>query len=238
MPKSSHKATHGKRSDQSAPSLAENVYQSLSAWIRDGVYNPGDRIRESVVSSELGVSRTPVREALRRLQSERRVTLEPQRGAVVAELDRHEVVELYQLRQQLEGIAARFAAQHASTAEIAEMDRILARSVAAADDRRGLNQINWEFHKAIYSAAHNRFFLRSIAAISDEMALLKGIKYIPEGRAAELYQEHLRILDAIRARDPEAADAAAQAHIEMSLRVHLQTGWQGNQVPGGVSTTS
>tara|TARA_R110002072_G_scaffold95035_1_gene209490 strand:- start:82 stop:621 length:540 start_codon:yes stop_codon:yes gene_type:complete len=179
-----------------------------------------------------------VREALRRLQSERRVTLEPQRGAVVAELDRHEVVELYQLRQQLEGIAARFAAQHASTAEIAEMDRILARSVAAADDRRGLNQINWEFHKAIYSAAHNRFFLRSIAAISDEMALLKGIKYIPEGRAAELYQEHLRILDAIRARDPEAADAAAQAHIEMSLRVHLQTGWQGNQVPGGVSTTS
>ncbi len=226
MTKTSQKSDVATRSEELAPSLAENVYQSLSAWIRDGVYNPGDRIRESVVSKELGVSRTPVREALRRLQSERRITMEPQRGAVVAELDRHEVVELYQLRQQLEGIAARFAAQHASSAEIAEMDRILAKSVAAADDPRVLNQINWEFHKTIYSAAHNRFLLRSIAAISDEMALLKGLKYIPEGRAAELHQEHLRILDAIRARDPDAADSAAQAHIEMSLRVHLRTGWQ------------
>lgn len=233
MTKTSQKATTTKRGEDSAPSLAENVYQSLSAWIRDGVYNPGDRIRESVVSAELGVSRTPVREALRRLQSERRVTMEPQRGAVVAELDRHEVVELYQLRQQLEGIAARFAAQHASPAEIAEMERILDKSVAAAQDPRLLNQINWEFHKAIYSAAHNRFLLRSIAAIYDEMALLKGLKYIPDGRAAELHMEHLRILDAIRQRDPEAADAAAQDHIEMSLRVHLRTGWQGNQHTDG-----
>lgn len=226
MTKTSQRENTAARAGDSAPSLAENVYQSLSAWIRDGVYSPGDRIRESVVSKELGVSRTPVREALRRLQSERRITMEPQRGAVVAELDRHEVVELYQLRQQLEGIAARFAAQHASLAEIAEMDRILDKSIAAADDPRLLNQINWEFHTTIYSAAHNRFLLRSIAAISDEMALLKGMKYIPEGRAAELRGEHLRILDAIRARDPDAADDAAQAHIEMSLRVHLRTGWQ------------
>ena len=100
--------------DDTGPSLAENVYQSLARSIREGHYNPGDRIRETVVSKELGVSRTPVREALRRLQSERRVILEPQRGAIVAELDRHEVVELYQLRQQLEAVAARFAAQHAS----------------------------------------------------------------------------------------------------------------------------
>lgn len=226
MTKTSQKARAAARSEDSAPSLAENVYQSLSAWIRDGVYNPGDRIRESVVSNELGVSRTPVREALRRLQSERRITMEPQRGAVVAELDRHEVVELYQLRQQLEGIAARFAAQHASSAEIAEMERILAKSVGAANDPRLLNQINWQFHTTIYSAAHNRFLLRSIAAISDEMALLKGLKYIPDGRATELHTEHLRILDAIRARDPDAADTAAQEHIEMSLRVHLRTGWQ------------
>ncbi len=226
MAETSRKTAGAGQADDTAPSLAENVYQALSAWIRDGVYNPGDRIRESVVSKELGVSRTPVREALRRLQSERRVTMEPQRGAVVAELDRHEVVELYQLRQQLEGVAARFAAQHASNAEIAEMESILEKSAGTADDPRLLNQINWAFHTAIYSAAHNRFLLRSIAAISDEMALLKGLKYIPEGRAPELHEEHLRILDAIRARDPVAADAAAQAHIEMSLRVHLRTGWQ------------
>ncbi|MFD2740971.1 GntR family transcriptional regulator [Sulfitobacter aestuarii] len=221
MTKTSSAKNAASSNEDTAPSLAENVYQVLSQWIREGVYNPGDRIRESVVSKELGVSRTPVREALRRLQSERRVNMEPQRGAVVAELDRHEVVELYQLRQQLEGVAARFAAQHASTAEIALMENILEQSAEAAEDPRLLNQINWQFHTALYSAAHNRFLLRSIAAISDEMALLKGLKYIPEGRAPALHREHMRILDAIRARDPDAADAAAQAHIEMSLRVHL-----------------
>ncbi len=205
-----------------SPSLAENVYQSLARSIREGQYNPGDRIRETVVSKELGVSRTPVREALRRLQSERRVILEPQRGAIVAELDRHEVVELYQLRQQLEAVAARFAAQHASNAEIAEMERILEQSVAAAGDPRRLNQINWQFHTTIYSAAHNRFLLRSIAAISDEIALLKGQKYLPPSRPPQLYQEHLRMLEAIRARDPEAAALAAHDHIEMSLQVHLR----------------
>ncbi|MBC01351.1 MAG: GntR family transcriptional regulator [Rhodobacteraceae bacterium] len=211
-------------SEEAAPSLAEYVYQELSQWIREGRYNPGDRIREATVSKELGVSRTPVREALRRLQSERRVTIEPQRGAVVAELDRHEVVELYQLRQHLEGIAARFAAQHASPAEIAEMQDILKRSENASADLKVLNQINWEFHNALYSAAHNRFLLRSIAAISDEMALLKGTKYIPEDRPASLHREHQRILDAIIARDPDQADCAAQDHIENALRVHLRVG--------------
>ncbi|EIM72674.1 putative transcriptional regulatory protein GntR family [Nitratireductor aquibiodomus RA22] len=208
--------------EDAAPSLAEYVYKELSQWIREGRYNPGDRIREATVSKELGVSRTPVREALRRLQSERRVTIEPQRGAVVAELDRHEVVELYQLRQHLEGIAARFAAQHASEAEIAEMQDILSRSEQASGDLKLLNQINWEFHNAIYSAAHNRFLLRSIAAISDEMALLKGTKYIPDDRPASLHQEHRHILDAIAARQPDAADEAAQNHIRNSLRVHLR----------------
>ena len=216
---------------ETAPSLAEHVYQEMSRWIREGMYNPGDRIREAVVSKELGVSRTPVREALRRLQSERRVILEPQRGAVVAELDRHEVVELYQLRQHLEGVAARFAAQHASLAEIEEMAFILDKSTAARDDPKLLNQINWEFHNALYSAAHNRFLLRSIEAISDAMALLKGAKYVPLGRPAELLTEHLRILDAIRARNPDAADKAAQDHIQNALRVHLQIGFHSVTVP-------
>ena len=119
---------------------------------------------------------------------------------------------------------ARFAAQHASLAEIEEMAFILDKSTAARDDPKLLNQINWEFHNALYSAAHNHFLLRSIEAISDAMALLKGAKYMPPGRPAELLSEHLRILDAIRARDSDAADQAAQDHIQNSLRVHLQIG--------------
>ena len=101
--------------------LAERVYRHLLAGIREGEFHPGERIKEASVAKSLGISRTPVREAIRRLQSEGRVIIEPQRGAVVAELDRLEISELYLLRQELEGIAARFAAQHASEMEIAQM---------------------------------------------------------------------------------------------------------------------
>lgn len=205
------------------PSLAEYVYQELLRSIREGKYHPGERIRESVVSKELDVSRTPVREALRRLQSEGRLNFEPQRGAVVAELDRQEVAELYALRQQLEGIAARFAAQHASEGEIHAMEFILEKSLDVSNDPREHNQINWELHHAIYSAAHNRFLMKAFESISDSLALLRGVKYIPEDRPKKLYEEHRRIIAAIKSGDPDAADEAAQDHIRHSFQIHLET---------------
>lgn len=209
--------------ENSTPPLAEVVYQSILAGIRDGEYHPGERIIEATVARNLQVSRTPVREAIRRLQSEGRVIIEPQRGAVVAELNRQEISELYVLRQRLEGIAARFAAQHASDAEIEIMEQILERSHDAADDKRELNQINWELHFAIYHAAQNRFLLKSIDAIADAMALLRGARYIPDSRPDELYQEHRRIIDAIKKRDPDGAENAAQQHIKNSFKVHLNS---------------
>ncbi|NRA19657.1 MAG: GntR family transcriptional regulator [Oceanospirillaceae bacterium] len=209
-----------------SPSLGEYVYQRLLKEIREGKYHPGERIRESVVSKELDVSRTPVREAIRRLQSEGKLILEPQRGAVVAELDSQEVAELYVLRQQLEGVAARFAAQHASKSEVASMEYILEECYKAADDPREHNQLNWELHHAIYRAAHNRFLLKAFAAISDSMALLRGVKYIPKGRPQELYKEHKRIIEAIKQQDPDAADQAAQAHIENAFKIHLQSDFE------------
>ncbi|WP_371311932.1 GntR family transcriptional regulator [Pseudovibrio flavus] len=210
-------------SNTPAASLAEAVYQELLISIRDGKYHPGERIKEASIAKALNVSRTPVREAIRRLQSEGRVIIEPQRGAIVAELNRQEVSELYALRRRLEGIAAGFAAQHASDTEIEMMEEILERSKEALGDKRLLNQINWELHYAIYHAGHNRFLLKSIEAISDSMALLRGAHHIPDDRPEQLYQEHKRIVDAIRARDPEAAELAAQDHIKNSHKAHLKT---------------
>ncbi|GLQ05879.1 GntR family transcriptional regulator [Sneathiella chinensis] len=207
-------------------SLSEFVYQEVLQAIREGKYHPGERIRETEITKSLDVSRTPVREAFRRLQSEGRLIFEAQRGAVVAELDPQEVAELYALRQQLEGIAARFAAQHASEAEVQAMEFILEKSYEATNDLRELNQINWELHHAIYHGAHNRFLIKAFGALSDSMALLRGVKYIPEGRAEKLHEEHRRIVEAIRNRDPDAADEAAQDHIRHSFQTHLQTSFQ------------
>lgn len=205
------------------PSLGEYVYQEVLQAIRDGRYHPGERIRESEFTKSLNVSRTPVREAFRRLQSEGRLTVEAQRGAVVAELNPQEVAELYALRQHLEGVAARFAAQHASDMEIANLEYILEKGKEASGDPRELNQINWELHHAIYNAAHNRFLIKAFESISDSMALLRGVKYIPEDRPNTLYEEHHRIIEEIKNRNPQAADKAAQEHIQQSFQIHLET---------------
>ncbi len=204
-------------------SLCEFVYQEVLGAIRDGRYHPGERIRESDFTKSLDVSRTPVREAFRRLQSEGRLTFEPQRGSFVAELNPQEVAELYALRQQLEGIAAGFAAQHASDIEISNMEYILNKGREASSDPRELNQINWELHHAIYNSTHNRFLIKVFDAISDSMALLRGVKYIPEDRPNTLYQEHNRIIEEIKNRNPDAANKAAQDHIKHSFQIHFES---------------
>lgn len=201
----------------------EYVYRELLRWIREGEYTAGDRIRESEITSALNVSRTPVREAIRRLQSEGHLTFEPQKGVIVAELDRQEVAELYALREHLEGIAARFAAKYADEAEIEALEHILSQSSDYADDRRTLTKINWDLHHALYAASHNRFLIRVFTALSDSMALLRGEKFIPSDRPGEIFNEHVEILRAIRDRDPEAAEEAAKAHVRSAARVHLKS---------------
>ncbi|MDA7947728.1 MAG: GntR family transcriptional regulator [Hyphomicrobiaceae bacterium] len=203
-------------------SLGDYVHQELKRFILDGKYRAGERIRESDITSELKVSRTPVREAFRRLQSEGLLKFEAQRGVVVAELDRQEVAELYAMRQHMEGFAARCAAQHATESEIEAMEYILAQTKIFDDKIHQFNQINWELHYAIYTAAHNRFLIRAFEALSDSMSLLQGAKYIPAGRPTVLHEEHGRIVEAIKQRDPDAADKAAQHHVRNAFLVHLE----------------
>jgi len=203
-------------------SLGDRVYLELKQLILDGKYRAGERIRESDVTSELDVSRTPVREAFRRLQSDGLLKFEAQRGVVVAELDRQEVAELYAMRQHMEGFAARCAAQHTTESEIEALQYILEQTRVADDEMHRINQINWELHKAIYAAAHNRFLIHAFDALSNSMSLLQGAKYIPPGRPEILYEEHRQIVEAIKARDPEAADQAAQTHVRNAFLVHLE----------------
>ncbi|MEJ8476547.1 GntR family transcriptional regulator [Roseibium algae] len=209
--------------ERSTPSLTEVAYQGVLKLIRDGEIHPGERVKEASVAKMMGVSRTPVREAIRRLQAEGRVVLEAQRGAVVAELNRQEMAELFAVRERLEGIASGQAAQHASDAEVDVLEKILEETTEPSLSKRELNQLNWKLHFAIYHGAHNRFLIKMVEAIADSMALLRGSHHIPEGRPGELYGEHKRIVDAIRARDPDAAEAAARAHIRRSHLTHLST---------------
>ncbi len=142
-------------------------------------------------------------------------------------LDGMEIERAVVIGHSLGGNAAtRFAAQHASGSEIEAMEYILKQTKGLHDDLRTFNQVNWELHHAIYAAAHNRFLTRAFAALSDHMALLRGTRYIPPGRSECLYQEHRRIVEAIKDRDPDAADRAAQDHIANAFKTHLEAGYE------------
>ncbi len=198
------------------------VSETLRENIRDGRYGPGDRVTELEVAGRLGVSRTPVREAMRRLESEGLLIQLPWRGVVVAELDRAQVLELYAMREVLEGTAARFAAQHADPGELELMRDLLNQEEAAGDDAERAAHINRELHAAIYAAARNRYLLSTLSSLGNALSLLKGTTFAEPGRTAEGLQEHRSIVEAIAKRDGDAAETAARLHIANARRIRLK----------------
>ena len=202
--------------------LAEAVYQALRRELVSGTYRSGDRLREDEIAERLKVSRTPVREALGRLAARGLIVPSGARGLVVRSLDTAELVELYAMREILEGAAARLAAEHASEPEVEALNDIEADSAAHAGDPDRLAIINRAFHRAIFAAARNRYLNGALEELQDAIALLGGTTFSVTGRPRSAAAEHRAIIDAIANRDPDAAEQAARAHIREALRARLK----------------
>jgi DNA-binding GntR family transcriptional regulator len=190
--------------------------------IRRGEFKPGEHLREADVAHWLNISRTPVREAFHRIVSEGLLVVGPWNGAMIAELDRQQLVELYAVREVLEGTAAGLAAQHASPAEIQHLFQIAASERAAKDDPEKLVVINADLHQVIYSAAHNRYLLQSLNSVVDALGLLRHSTFVLPGSTKQARREHLEILRAIRDRNAKRADQLARRHIRHALALRLQ----------------
>ncbi|MBC6717891.1 MAG: GntR family transcriptional regulator [Aurantimonas coralicida] len=203
-------------------SRGETAYQQLKAAIQAGEMPPGSRVRELEIAERLGLSRTPAREAIRRLEAEGLISFTPRFGAVVSKLDHQETIELYDIREVLEGAAAGFAARHASVAEIEELEELIASEVDHFGQSKSMADLNRLIHSAIYHAAHNRFLKRSLIGLRDSMALLGGTTLRLPGRDESAHNEHLAILAAIKGRDPKTANEAAQIHIRNAQRSRLK----------------
>lgn len=203
-------------------SRAEYVYRQIREGIRGGVYKPGQRIRELELAAALGTSRTPVREAIRRLESERLIEDVPGQGLAIVRLNEQRVRELYLFRAVLEAAAAELAASHASDFEVAALRDILAQMAACGDDRAKAARLNRRFHRAIYDAARNHFLAQAIEPMADFIALLPGTTYETPGRMDEALAEHRAILAAIERRAPEAASQAARAHIRAAAECRIR----------------
>lgn len=207
---------------QPGESLGEFAYRVMREALRSGMFRSGEHLREADVAQWLEISRTPVREAFHRLIAEGLLANGPWNGVMVAELDAHELVQLYAVREALEGTAASLAAQHATPAEVKRLFEIAAAEARASNDPERLVVINGDLHQTIYAAAHNRYLLQSVNTVVDTLGLLRHSTFVLPGSIESAHRQHLQIITAIRDRKPVEAEQLARAHIRHALAMRLQ----------------
>ncbi|CAG4919357.1 unnamed protein product [Acidocella sp. C78] len=202
------------------PSAAD-AYESLLKAIEEGALPPGARLREAELAQRFGISRTPVREALKRLEHQGLVVHTPHQGATVATLSDVQMSELYEMRAVLEGAAARMAAQHAAESDIALLAALIERDAALIGSPADLALNNRLFHRQILTASRNRYLHDMLESLRLSLALLGGTSLAVAGRAAKSVEEHRAILDRIAARDPDGAEAASRDHIRAAFQARI-----------------
>ena len=203
-------------------SSASDAYERLLSEIEEGGLPPGTRLREADLAERLAISRTPVREALKRLELQGLVAHEPHHGAVVASLEYGQVTEMYLLREVLEGTAARLAAQHATVVEIGVLQRMVDKDRELLDQPKLLAQTNRQFHQQIRDTARNRYVNSALENLRLSLALLAGTTLGAPGRAGESVAEHAAIVACIAARDCDGAEASARQHISNAFRTRVE----------------
>jgi DNA-binding GntR family transcriptional regulator len=202
------------------PPQQKDAYALVLGAIDQGEYRPGDRLVEAELAERFGVSRTPIREALQRLETQG-VLARDGRSLMVASLDHDQLGELYVVRAELEGLAARLAAQHAAQEEV----RVLWEMVRKDRDLLGnpglLARANKRFHRQIHLASHNRYLIQQLEMVHRSMVLLSTTSLAAEGRGVQALGEHEEIVRAIEARQGEAAEDAIRAHISHAFETRL-----------------
>ena len=203
-------------------SRADFVYESLRDAIWDGRIAVGERVREEEIARNLGVSRTPVREALQRLHQRGLLVFGAGRGLTVASLSQHQVLQLYAMREILEGSAARFAAEHATAPEIAVLWRLQKELCKPDHDATALVTLNRRLHQAIYEAAHNQYLIQTLSVLHDSLALLHSTTFRVPSRRLESDEEHRQIVAAIEEHNPDRAEQTARQHIRQAQRTRFE----------------
>jgi DNA-binding GntR family transcriptional regulator len=202
---------------------AEAAYTTLREAIIHGVLRPGQPLAEIGLAEEFGRSRTPIREAILRLESEGLAARVPRRGLVVAKMTREEVLEVYAVREVLGGLAARLAALGMMPTEIDRLvwlnDRL--RVATVAGDRKAMIQLNLEFHDAISQASRNSMLRDFMRRLHEWVHRFQETTMAFPGRGLEAIAEHEALIEAIRRRDPDAAERIARVHADRARQIRI-----------------
>lgn len=208
--------------------LAREAYRALRSAILDRRLIPGQKLIVRVLAEDLGLSPTPIKEALAALEREGLVTAVPHRGYFVPRITFQDVEELYALREVIEGLAARLAAERLDERLIAQLDRLLAQQRAAVRESKveRYGDLDLTFHRNLREASGNRRLSRVGDSFGGQIRLLISTSAKLPGRLSASLQEHIFVVEAVRRRDPAAAEAAMRHHVRqagLAVAAHLQT---------------
>ncbi|WP_238367469.1 GntR family transcriptional regulator [Mesobacterium pallidum] len=197
------------------PVLAQQIAAQLRRDILRGKLAPGASVKERDNAAELGVSRTPMREAIRLLATEGLVRLRPSRSPIVAQLDFKEVQDQTQVLVALEKLSAELACIHATRADIDGISRILARMEKHFDtmDPLDMFEVDMSFHAAIARASHNDALAETHTSFMQRLWRARYLSAVQRRNRERVVTQHGQIVDALRARDPRAAVAAIDIHL-------------------------
>ncbi|MFP3382082.1 MULTISPECIES: GntR family transcriptional regulator [Tritonibacter] len=207
--------------NQTKSSTQKDAYGLILDAIDVGVFKPGDRLVESDLAERFGVSRTPIREALQRLETQSLLERDG-RSLIVASLDHNQMAELYVVRRELEGLAAALAARHATDEEVQVLSDMVAADDALVDQPVELSKANRRFHQQIHLASHNRYLVQQLDLVHRSMALMATTSLAAEGRGRIAQTEHKAIVAAIKNRDEAAASQALKDHISVAFTTRLK----------------
>lgn len=209
-------------------SLRHKVFQYIKSQIIKGTYAPGDTILETKLADELGVSRTPVREAVWLLEVEGLVEITSKKGAVVLGISPKDVADIYAMRQLLEGLAARWATTNLTDLQIKELQKIcdLSEFYVQKRNTEELANLDDKFHQLIYAASGSKILNLTLKHLHEFIQPARLHSITIEDRLSHSVTEHLVLLEAFQKRDEAAAETAMTQHIEKAyknIRTHPVT---------------
>ncbi len=205
-----------------------NPYAKLKLMILDGELAGGEALVERPLAERLGVSRTPIRETIFRLEREGLVRVVEGKGAFVASYTLEDMIEIYEVREGLEPLAARLACAHLTDEELdpheEQLNRYRARPALRNEDPGKWRRVGRDFHTMFIRASHNGRLVRVIEGMQHQIELFRGLGRTinPHTDFKTSIEEHHEILEALRARNPQRAEKAVRAHLQNGLRLRLE----------------
>lgn len=198
--------------------LSDKVFEALKEMISDFRFRPGAWINVEELAKELGVSRTPVWEAVRRLEQQGLLINVPNRGVFMRELTPEMALELYSVREVLEGMAGRLAARRMDGQVLKQMEKCLGKQRRAIEnnDMVGYSRLDYEFHAAIYENCGNAYLQEVLEGCKNKM---RPLSTHIEPIIDRLYQDHVEVLEALKAKDPAQTEKKLRKHIQEMIRL-------------------